>query len=435
MAFLEKADHLIDVARQEGSWLDILSLDVNGFKKINDTFGHEIGDALLVQVAERLRRVLPADDTVARTGGDEFAVLCRPADPLADADAVARLILQSMKDPFLLKGQQVEASVSIGIARFPADGADRSELLRNADLALDVAKSNRELPIRRFDNVIAHNARLKLQLEEELREAIGTDQIFLEFQPQFRTSSLAVVGFEALVRWMHPTRGRLSPDEFISLAEEAGLIVPLGRQVLEVACRVALHWPENVHIAVNLSPVQFRDPGIVETVQEVLARTGLPASRLELEVTEGVLIADEQQALRTLSQLRELGVTLALDDFGTGYASLSYLRKISFRADQARSLFRSGAGPRGALASHPARRPQPQPQPSAIGRGGRCRNPHSTPPASEARLPCRPRLPGRPSHVARSRRKHVPIRDGGLRRYPDRGSGRAATDGYRRPLS
>ena len=328
--FADHADQLIALAQQEASRLDILSLDLNGFKKVNDTFGHEIGDALLVEVAERLKQVVSADDIVARTGGDEFAILCRPIDPLADVEAFALLILQALTVPFILKGQQIESGVSIGIARFPADGADRSELLRNADLALDVAKSNREHPIRRFDTAIADNARLKLQLEEDLRDAIGTDQIFIEFQPQFRTSSLAVVGFEALVRWMHPVRGRLSPDKFIPLAEEAGLIVPLGRQVLEIACRVALHWPENVHIAVNLSPIQFRDPGIITTVQEVLAQTGLPASRLELEVTEGVLIADEQQALRTLSELRELGVTLALDDFGTGYASLSYLRKFPF---------------------------------------------------------------------------------------------------------
>lgn len=331
--FSDESDHLLKLAMAERSGVAFLCLDLNGFKKINDTLGHEGGDDLLIQVAHRLRAAVGPDNLVARIGGDEFAIMTQFGADEADTksgEAVAHRITTALETPFTIGEHQVRIGASIGVAHFPEDGQERAELLRNADLALYVAKADPEKSVRRFAPDMAASARDKQQLEEELRAAIGTTQLFLEFQPQFRTSSLAVVGFEALVRWNHPTRGRLGPDAFISIAEETGLVVPLGRQVLEQACRVALHWPENVRIAVNLSPVQFRDPKIVQTVETVLATTGLPASRLELEVTEGVLIADEQQALQTLSELRELGVTLALDDFGTGYASLSYLRKFPF---------------------------------------------------------------------------------------------------------
>ena len=327
--FADEADHLLASASRDGGAFDVLCLDLNGFKKVNDTLGHDIGDSLLIQVGERLRQAV-GSDLVARTGGDEFAILTGMYGDPARGEAVAQEVLEQLERPFAIAEQQVRIGASIGIARYPDDGSNRADLLRNADLALYVAKTDRKHPVRRFAASMADGARLKQQLEEDLRAAIGSDQFFLEFQPQFRTSSLAVVGFEALVRWQHPSRGRLGPDAFIPVAEETGLIVALGRWVLEEACRVALHWPESVHIAVNLSPVQFRDPNIVGNVAAILAATGLPASRLELEVTEGVLIADEQQALATLNKLRELGVTLALDDFGTGYASLSYLRQFPF---------------------------------------------------------------------------------------------------------
>lgn len=330
--FSEETDHLLELAAAGGHRYAVLCLDLNGFKKVNDTLGHEGGDDLLIKVAHRLTTATGPDNVVARIGGDEFALLLRlRSDEAAQTGAaMAQQICAALEMPFVIGAQQIKIGASIGVAEYPRDGLGRTDLLRNADLALYVAKADRHGSVRQFEPGMAEVARNKQRLEEELRAAIGTDQLFLEFQPQFRTSSLAVVGFEALVRWNHPTRGRLGPDAFVPLAEETGLIVPLGRQVLEQACRVALCWPTNVHIAVNLSPVQFRDPEIVQTVETVLANTGLPATRLELEVTEGVLIADEQQALRTLGELRELGVTLALDDFGTGYASLSYLRKFPF---------------------------------------------------------------------------------------------------------
>ena len=328
--FADEADHLLDQAAQQGTRLAVLCLDLDGLKRVNDTFGHEMGDMLLVQVAKRLTDAVQDGGVIARTGGDEFAILVRTTDEADAARAVAHELLDALRLPFTINGQVMRVAGSIGVAQYPADGSARPELLRHADLALYAAKTDRHRPIRLFDPGMADSARLKQQLDEDLRTAIGTEQLFLEFQPQFRTVGLAVVGFEALVRWNHPVHGRLGPDAFIPLAEETGLIVALGRQVLEQACRVALHWPDHVHIAVNLSPVQFCDPQIVQTISTVLASTGLPASRLELEVTEGVLIADEQGALDTLRELRELGVVLALDDFGTGYASLSYLRKFPF---------------------------------------------------------------------------------------------------------
>ena len=330
MLFADEADHLLTSSATTRDCFDLLCLNLNGFKKINDTLGHDVGDALLIQVAERLQQTVGNGDLVARTGGDEFSVLAHVDQIDQQQHTVAEAIWDALERPFYINGQSIKIGVSIGIARCPEDGETRADLVRSADLALYVAKSDQKRHLRRYEPAMAERARIKQRLEDDLRAAVGTDQFFLEFQPQFRTSSLAVVGFEALVRWNHPVRGRLGPDAFIPAAEETGVIVALGRFVLEQACRVALRWPENVHIAVNLSPVQFRDPQIVKTVEAVLAATGLSASRLELEVTEGVLIADEQQALRTLSELRELGVTLALDDFGTGYASLSYLRKFPF---------------------------------------------------------------------------------------------------------
>ena len=328
--FAEEADHLIEQAARQGTRLAVLCLDLDGLKRVNDTFGHETGDMLLVEIAKRLIETVEDGGVIARTGGDEFAILVRTTDDANAARTMAQELLATLRLPFTINGQVMRVAGSIGVAQYPADGTARPELLRHADLALYVAKTDRNRPIRLFEPGMADNARLKQELEDDLRAAIGTEQLFLEFQPQFRTSGLAVVGFEALVRWDHPVHGCLGPDVFIPLAEESGLISAVGRQVLEQACRVALHWPDHVHIAVNLSPVQFCDPQIVQTISTVLASTGLPAVRLELEVTEGVLIADEQGALDTLRELRELGVVLALDDFGTGYASLSYLRKFPF---------------------------------------------------------------------------------------------------------
>ncbi len=327
--FVEEADHLLETSRACGQPMALLCLDLNGFKRVNDTFGHDVGDELLIVVARRLDETISPSDHVSRSGGDEFAILSSsPDQPKASLELASR-VAAALDEPFQVAGQQLLIGASIGIATYPVNGTSRAELVRNADLALYAAKAER-VPVRVFDPSMADAVQDRLRMEEELRAAIGTDQLYLEYQPQFRTSSLEVVGFEALVRWNHPVRGKVRPDVFIPIAEETGLVIGLGRVILEQACRAALNWPDEIRIAVNLSPIQFRDPRLPSTVAELLAKTGLPASRLELEVTEGVLIADERQAIETLTALRALGVALALDDFGTGYASLSYLRKFPF---------------------------------------------------------------------------------------------------------
>ena len=322
----DEADHLV----AGGAAFAVLLLDLNGFKAVNDTCGHDAGDELLVSVAHRLQDAIPQTDFVARYGGDEFAILSRSPDQPAASEALATRIGEILNPPFSVAGQELRIGASIGIALYPVNGTSRIELLRNADLAMYAAKVDRAAPFRAFDPAMADAVQDRLRMEEELRAAIGTDQLFLEYQPQFRASTLEIVGFEALVRWNNKVRGNVRPDVFIPIAEETGLIVPLGRTILEQACRCALGWPDDIRIAVNLSPVQFRDPRLPATVSETLRSTGLSPGRLELEVTEGVLIADERQALETLSALRAIGVGLTLDDFGTGYASLSYLRKFPF---------------------------------------------------------------------------------------------------------
>jgi len=322
----EETDRLIEA----GATFAVLLLDLNGFKSVNDTFGHDVGDELLIAVARQLTRAVPATDLVARYGGDEFAILSRSPNQPDASQLLAESIADAFEGPVRVSGQELRIGASVGIASYPVNGSSRAELLRNADLAMYAAKENRAGPFRVFEPAMADAVQDRLRMEEELRAAIGTDQLYLEYQPQFRASTLDIVGFEALVRWDNPVRGRVRPDIFIPLAEETGLIVPLGRIILEQACRCALEWPENIRIAVNLSPVQFRDPRLPATVAELLATTGLAPKRLELEVTEGVLIADERQALSTLSALGEVGVGLTLDDFGTGYASLSYLSKFPF---------------------------------------------------------------------------------------------------------
>jgi diguanylate cyclase (GGDEF)-like protein len=315
---------------KDGTPFALLSLDLNGFKQINDSFGHDIGDDLLLDVATRLLDTVGPTDCVARSGGDEFIVLTQAS---ADSEAARRLaarIVASITRPFQVAAQHLVIGISVGIAFCPADGTERRTLLKKADLALYVAKAATESPIQLFEPQMEVAYQERLSLERDLRNAVAAQRLAVEFQPQFDTATMTVVGFEALVRWHDPVRGRVRPDIFIPIAEEIGLIVPIGRFVLEQACRAATAWPESVRVGVNLSPVQFRDAGLPSMVAEVLARTGLAPSRLELEVTEGVLIGDERQAVRTFNALEKLGVGLALDDFGTGYASMGYLRRFRF---------------------------------------------------------------------------------------------------------
>jgi diguanylate cyclase len=313
-----------------GQGYAVLMLDLDRFKLVNDTLGHGVGDVLLRKVAGRLKAVLGADDIVARLGGDEFAVLQAHA-PAADATAtLAARIVELIGRPFLIEGQLINVGASVGTALAPADGTEPNLLLRNADLALYKAKADGKGTFRRFEPHLDLRMQARRALEADLRRAIAVQEFELHYQPLVDTRSGQVTAAEALVRWRHPERGLISPAEFIPLAEETGLIGPLGSWVLRTACADAARWPAGIRVAVNLSPVQFRDVRLAETVKAALAASGLPAERLELEITEGVLLVDEERTLATLNRLRAAGIGISMDDFGTGYSSLSYLRRFPF---------------------------------------------------------------------------------------------------------
>jgi diguanylate cyclase (GGDEF)-like protein len=308
----------------------VLCLDLDRFKNINDISGHDVGDELLRQVGERLANSIRADDTVARLSGDEFAVIqvgvAHPDGPAILADRLVKVLAQ----PFEIAGHQLVIGTSIGISLYPGDGEDDEELLRAADTALYRAKAAGRGTFRFFEAEMDVRLQERRHLERDLRQALATQQLDLHYQPLVDCLGIKVLGFEALVRWNHPERGFVSPADFIPLAEECGLIMPLGTWVLRRACRDAMTWPGDTIVAVNLSPVQFRNTDIAREILSVLEETGLPAHRLELEITEGVLIDDTQRVLSILSELKSAGVRLSLDDFGTGYSSLSYLQRFPF---------------------------------------------------------------------------------------------------------
>ncbi|AGL18330.1 bifunctional diguanylate cyclase/phosphodiesterase [Actinoplanes sp. N902-109] len=308
----------------------ILVLDLDGFKEINDSLGHAVGDQLLVRVAERLREAVRGDDTVARFGGDEFAVIVRSATARADAEAVAGRILAALQEPFQLDERELHTSASIGLA-CAAEAEDVGQLLRNADLAMYRAKAAGGDGVAAYDPGMLTGLVERLQLEADLRAALARDELTLHYQPTVDLRTGGIVGFEALVRWHHPVRGLVPPLDFIGIAEATGLIVPLGRWVLEQACRQAVAWgaagDRPLKMAVNVSVRQFEYGDLSAMVAEVLAATGMPAGRLCLEMTESVLLTDTDENLTQLHRLKALGVTLAMDDFGTGYSSLAYLRR------------------------------------------------------------------------------------------------------------
>ena len=321
--------HHAAVLRENGRGFSVLMLDLDRFKFVNDVFGHAMGDALLRKVAERLRSVLSADDVAGRLGGDEFAVLA-PGLEDGGPQRLAACIVEAMDRPFLLDGQLVHVGASVGVALAPRDGTDPDQLLRNADLALYQAKAEGKARFRVFDAALAERVEARRFLETELRCAVRAGEFELHYQPLVDAHSGEVTAAEALIRWRHPRRGLVSPADFIPLAEETGLIMPLGAWVLHTACSEAMRWPAAIKVAVNLSPVQFRDDRLPETIEDILRATGLPAHRLELEITEGVMLDDEERTLMMLSRLKSAGVGLSMDDFGTGYSSLSYLRRFPF---------------------------------------------------------------------------------------------------------
>lgn len=315
---------------RKGDQLAVHFIDLDRFKTVNDTLGHPLGDALLREAAERLRGCVREGDTVARLGGDEFAVVQTGLDDMTGATRLAGRIVEAMAAPFDLQGHQVVIGASVGVAAAPSDGEDADELLKKADMALYRAKADGRGAFHFFERAMDEQLQARRALELDLRRALQAGEFELFYQPLYNLGDERVTGCEALLRWRHPERGMVSPADFIPLAEEIGLIVQLGEWVLRTACAEAAHWPSHVRLAVNLSPAQFRDRGLVRTVVSALAASGLSAQRLELEITESVLLQDSQANMQMLHDLKALGVRISMDDFGTGYSSLSYLRSFPF---------------------------------------------------------------------------------------------------------
>lgn len=308
----------------------VLFIDLDNFKYVNDTFGHATGDELLKIVASRLRSGLRETDTIARLGGDEFAILLPDEDNFASAELVSERIKELIGAPVCIEGQEIRIGASIGIGVHPAEGATSSELLRRADVALYSAKMERRGGYKTFTPEMDQRMRIRRQLEQELRQALADESFDVHYQPIVRLATREVVGFEALIRWRHPERGMVSPDEFIPIAEETGLIVPIGSWILARACREATLWPEHVKVAVNISCAQFNYPGLKTRIETALTDSGLPAGRLQLEITESAVMADSAKASALLSELQDLGVAIVMDDFGTGNSSLGCLRSYRF---------------------------------------------------------------------------------------------------------
>jgi diguanylate cyclase (GGDEF)-like protein len=322
----------------------VLCLDLDHFKPVNDQLGHPAGDAVLRTVAERLRRSVREGDTVARLGGDEFAVLLHDLREPDDAERVAKRIIANLSDPYHVDGHVVSIGVSIGISVANADTDGHEKILKNADIALYLSKSEGRGTWRFFEAEMEARLQARRAMENDLRRALAEEQFELHYQPWMDLSDNRAAGVEALVRWRHPERGMIPPAEFIPVAEEMGFIVALGKWVMLRACRDAGSWPEHVKVAINVSPVQFKRGGLVDVVREVLAETGIAPSRIELEITESVLLARTSEVLATLHELRNLGVEIAMDDFGTGYSSLSYLSSFPFDKIKIDRSFVSKAG-------------------------------------------------------------------------------------------
>jgi diguanylate cyclase (GGDEF)-like protein len=326
--FAKRLNSVLRQANEANAQFAILCLDLDRFKEVNDIFGHQVGDALLREVAARLRKAA-GDSFLARLGGDEFTLICTDEEQPSVSATLAERLQAAFADEIIIDEHRLRTGVSIGVAIYPADGADEATLLANADAALYRVKAAARGSIRFFEPEMDTQLRERRTLQNDLRVAIERRELVLHYQPQARMNG-DITGFEVLARWSHPTRGAVPPMTFIPLAEESGIIIPMGEWILREACREAASWPRPLQIAVNLSPVQFQHGDLVRMVHTVLLETGLPACRLELEITEGVLIGDFSRAVAILRQLKALGVRIAMDDFGTGYSSLSYLQSFPF---------------------------------------------------------------------------------------------------------
>ena len=330
VVFQERLQHAIELADRSDRNIAVLYLDLDRFKLVNDTRGHQTGDKLLVQVAARLRGAVRDVDTVARMGGDEFAIIQPLIEQPNSSAKLAERVLHLIKQPFTIDGAQCNVGVSVGIAHYPDHAANASDLLRNADTALYRAKADGRGIYCVFEKYMDVRQQQLFVLEQDLRDAVEEQQFILEYQPIVDTATRRILCLEALLRWRHPKHGVIAPAEFISLAENSGLIIPIGLWTLEAACREAATWPEDIKVAVNLSPVQFNQDSLIHQLTGILRRTGLSPDRLMLEVTEGLLLEETSTVLGTMARLRTLGVRFSLDDFGTAHAGLSYLRRFPF---------------------------------------------------------------------------------------------------------
>jgi len=328
--FLQQLQKTLAVCERGGGTVALLVVDLDRFGALHETHGPAVAEQILLQTARRLTGTIRASDTVARLERDTFAIMQVGTAQASDTATLADRILTEMSLPFLVDEHPVTLTASIGIALYPSDATKAPDLLRHASRALRQAKQDGRARWRLFELRMDLQTRRKRSLESDLHAALNAGQFSLNYQPFISICSGDITGYEALLRWDHPQRGRIPPSDFIPLAEECGLIVPIGIWVLETACAEAASWDEPAIISVNLSPAQFIHPGIVDTVAEVLRQTGLPPWRLELEITESTLMDDTRNALRVLTALKALGVRIAMDDFGTGYSSLSYLRKFPF---------------------------------------------------------------------------------------------------------
>ena len=322
-------DNAVALARREGRGFALLYLDLDRFKAVNDDFGHEAGDKIIIAVARRLQEKLRSSDLVARFGGDEFAILQSGVNAPSDCEVLAERLLTAMRQPFDLDKETAFIGASIGIAICPRDSVDREELMRCADMALYNAKKAGRNRYSFFADELAANVERQRSIEEDLRIAVNRGLLELQYQPIVSIDGRRLLAVESLVRWRHPVKGMIPPSDFIDVAERCGLILQLGEFVLRRACEDARQWPL-IRVAVNVSAIQFRHPNFVATVQRILNETGLDPARLELELTESIVVDDADAAEAAMMDLRALGIRLALDDFGTGYSSLIYLRRFAF---------------------------------------------------------------------------------------------------------
>ena len=335
-------DALVGAARRK-HLCSVFLLDLDRFKAVNDTLGHPAGDTLLRLVSLRLREVIGKAGQVGRLGGDEFQVVLPATSAKDELSGLAQGIIDSLSRPYTINGTAVSIGASVGIVTSDYDDRTADDLMRDADLALYAAKAAGKGCFRFFAPQMHEAARERQLMESDLRVALEKDQLKLVFQPSVDASSEAVTGFEALIRWHHPEHGLVSPAAFIPLAEEIGLIDEIGEWVLQTACEEAAKWPEQISVAVNVSAVQFKSHALPATIRAILLEAGLPASRLELEITEGVFLSNDAHVHEMIANLKAIGLKLALDDFGTGYSSLSYLQRVPFDKIKIDRSFVSGA--------------------------------------------------------------------------------------------